>query len=135
MKNVIDRLFMAMDIKVIAATADAGGGGSIDNIRPELIRLGIMDKNGKFTNCVQHSFNKAIEIPIKETMGGEGLGVRSPTQMVFVFSTLMDHLRSKGGRDTLNSPDDGKDCYKQTDEESKPGEVFGCRNRGTKYST
>jgi len=102
-KNVIDRLFMAMDIKVIAATADAGGGGSIDNIRPELIRLGIMDKNGKFTNCVQHSFNKAIEIPIKETMGGEGLGVRSPTQMVFVFSTLMDHLlRSKGGRDTLN---------------------------------
>jgi hypothetical protein len=97
-KNVIDRLFMAMDIKVIAATADAGGGGSIDNIRPQLIKLGIMDKNGKFANCSMHSFNKAVEIPIKETMGNEGLGVRSPTQMVFVFSTLMDHLRSKGGK-------------------------------------
>jgi len=101
--NVVSRLFSAMGIEVVAATADAGGGGSIDNIRPELIRLGIMKKkNGKFANCVLHALNKALELAVKGTMGGEGLGCRSPTQMVFVFAKLMDHIRSKGGVGVLD---------------------------------
>jgi hypothetical protein len=101
-KTVITRLFSVMGIKVVAATADAGGGGSIDNIGPELIQLGIMDENGKFANCVLHALNKALELAVKGTMGGEGLGVRSPTQMVFVFAKLMDHIRSKGGMAVLD---------------------------------
>ena len=73
-----------MGIEVVAATADAGGGGSIDHKSPELIQLGIMDENVKFANCVLH----ALHPPVPST-------ITSPVIVVIsILRTLLYTLRN-----------------------------------------
>lgn len=76
--------------EIFCATADAGGGGSIDNTYPILTdELKVMPKDSKETNCAIHGWQKALENASKLTMGDQGLGARSPFQMLWVFSKLI----------------------------------------------
>ena len=96
-QNVIQRLFMDEDIQVVAATPNSGGGSSIQNIHPELVRLRVIGEKSKAANCSLHGLQKSLENAAKKTMGDQGMGCRSPSQTLYVFSILMDTLRGKGG--------------------------------------
>jgi hypothetical protein len=95
-KNVLERT-LGDDVEVFCATADAGGGGSIQFAYPKFKELGMMKEDSKETNCDIHGFQKVLENASKLTMGDQGLGTRTPFQMLWVLSRLMSEIRSKGG--------------------------------------
>ena len=57
----------------------------------------IMDKDSKETNCSLHGMQKAVENASKNTMGDQGMGCRTPFQMLYVFSLLMKKIQIEGG--------------------------------------
>ena len=96
LKNVLERT-LGSDVEVFCATADSGGGGSIDNTYPLLQILKVMAMDSKETNCAIHGLHKALGNPSKLTMGDQGLGTRSPFQMLWVFVKMMSEIRERGG--------------------------------------
>ena len=95
-KNALDRM-LGDDVEVFCATADAGGSGSIDNTYPMVQELGVMKEDSKETNCCIHGLQKSFENASKLTMGDQGLGTRSPYQMLWVFARMMSEIRERGG--------------------------------------
>jgi hypothetical protein len=88
---------LGSDVEVFCATADSGGGGSIDNTYPLLQSLKVMAMDSKETNCAIHCLHKALENLSKLTMGDQGLGTRSPFQMLWVCAKMMSEIHERGG--------------------------------------
>lgn len=102
-ETVMKRFLGDGDITIHCASGDAGGGASIQKLYPKLTDLGVMDKDtSKEANCSIHGIQKALENASTETMGDQGLGVRSPWQMVYTFASLMKKIREEGGVSKLD---------------------------------
>lgn len=101
-KTVLDRT-LPEDVEVFCAMADAGGGGSIDNEYKVLKSIGVMAEDSKEANCSIHGKQKSLENPSKATMGDQGMGSRTPFQMLWVFARLMSTIRKEGGIKLLDS--------------------------------
>ena len=97
-KIVVDRFFgTESDIEVFCALGDAGGGAAIQNLHKKLMEIKAMPDNSKEANCALHALQKALETACIQTMGDQGLGVRTPWQLLYVFSSLMKKLKEVGG--------------------------------------
>ena len=97
-KKVLERLSVGgRKIKAKVLTGDAGGGGAVQHLYKELKELGIMTDEDKETNCALHGMQKAIENASKNTMGDQGMGCRTPFQMLYIFAALMSSLKEQGG--------------------------------------
>ena len=83
-------------------TGDAGGGASVQNLHPALQAIGIMDDCSKRLSCDMHNLNKALEIACIETWGKQGIGHRTPFQMIWLFVKILKYVRKKFGRAGLN---------------------------------
>ena len=101
-KTVLDRLLHGTDIEAHVITGDAGGGGAVQHLYKKLVDMGIMDKNCKEANCSLHGLQKALENASKKTMGDQGMGCRSPFQMLYLFASLMGYLKEDRGLQHLD---------------------------------
>lgn len=103
LKRVLKRS-LDPETEVFVATADSGGGGAIQHCYPEWLvnKLDVMKEDSKDANCAIHGIQKSLENASKLAMGDQGLGVRSPFQMLFVFSKLMSEIRKVGGKKLLD---------------------------------
>ena len=102
MKTVLDRLLHGTDIEAHVITGDAGGGGAVQHLYQKLVDMGIMDDNCKEANCSLHGLQKALENASKKTMGDQGMGCRSPFQMLYLFASLMSYLKEDRGLQHLD---------------------------------
>ena len=101
-KTVLDRLLHGTDIEAHVITGDAGGGGAVQHLYKKLVDMGIMDDNCKEANCSLHGLQKALENASKKTMGDQGMGCRSPFQMLYLFASLMSYLKEDRGLQHLD---------------------------------
>lgn len=105
-QSVVKRFLADDSIKVHCLLGDRGGGAAVQNLYPELVELGIMTDEDVEASCTIHGVQKSLENASKKTMGDQGLGSRTPFQMIYVFASLMKKLREMGGlglTDTLGS--------------------------------
>ena len=105
MKWFLDLLseFMGKDVKLSVITGDAGGGAAVQHLHPALQDIGIMDAVSKRLSCDLHNLNKALEIGCVDTWGKQGIGHRTPFQMVYLFVKILKIVRKDfGSRDGLN---------------------------------
>lgn len=96
-KNILDRALVGINVEAKVITGDAGGGGAVQHLYKKLVDMGIMDETCKETNCSLHGLQKAIENASKKIMGDQGMGCRSPFQMLYLFSRLTSTLKKDGG--------------------------------------
>ncbi|KAK1733485.1 hypothetical protein QTG54_015773 [Skeletonema marinoi] len=90
--------FTGLDgFKVTAVTGDAGGGASVHNLLPQLIKCGAVEKSAAKINCVMHGLNKCLESAGQDTFGGQGVNKRTPFQLLFVFNQLWKAIKEEGG--------------------------------------
>ena len=87
MKNVLER-FLPDNVVVEFITGDSGGGGAVQILHPKLVDMKVMLEYSKEANCQLHALQKSIKNPPKKTMGDQGMGCHSPTQMLYVWSKL-----------------------------------------------
>ena len=92
------------DVEIIALTGDSGGGAASHFLVEELIKLGVMPAkpHSKMLACDLHNFVKPLEVACVDTWGGQGIGSKSPFQMVWLFVRMMKMLRGEVGRDGLD---------------------------------
>lgn len=92
-------------VEIIGLTGDSGGGAASHYLIEELIKLGVMpDKpSSKMLACDLHNFVKPLEVACVDTWGGQGIGSKSPFQMVWLFVRMMKMLRGEVGRDGLDT--------------------------------
>ena len=83
-------------------TGDAGGGALVQNLHPALQDIGIMDESSKRLSCDMHNLNKALEIACVDTWGKQGIGHRTPFQMIWLFVKILKYARKKYRRSGLN---------------------------------
>ena len=96
-KLVVER-FLGTDgeVKVIGVTSDTGGGAGIQNMEKRLRELKVLVDHGNVANCVCHGESKGLEIAHILTMGKQGMGKRSPSQLLYSFSALIKGLKGLG---------------------------------------
>ena len=69
-------------------TADSGGGGSCHNVHPELIRSGVMSKDGKKAPCMLHVWQRCYANAMISVFGEGGLGMRTLLQLLHSCNDL-----------------------------------------------
>jgi hypothetical protein len=89
------RRFVGDDVKLSVITGDAGGGASVQNLHPELQKIGTMDEWSKKLSCDLHNLNKAFEIACTSAWGGQGIGHLTPFQMIWLFVRILKHFRKE----------------------------------------
>jgi hypothetical protein len=96
------RQFLGPDVKLLVITGDAGGGASVQNLHPALITKGTMDTKRKRLLCDMHNLNKALETACIDTWGRQGIGHKTPFQMVWLFVRILKHIRRDMGRKNVD---------------------------------
>ena len=96
------RRFLGPDVKLSVITGDAGGGASVQNLHPALITKGTMDTKSKRLSCDMHNLNKALETACIDTWGRQGIGHKTPFQMVWLFVRILKHIRKDMGRKNVD---------------------------------
>jgi hypothetical protein len=117
-KEVVDAIALSLTVLGIGVqevdfilsniTGDRGGGGAVQSIHPELVKLGTMPETSTFLNCMLHAMNKALETASTETLGTQGLNNNSCFQLVYQAVMLLASIKKQGGMDLL------KDYYSKT---------------------
>ncbi len=90
--------FVSEDVKISAITGDAGGGASVQNLHPALIKREVMGNDSKRLSCDMHNFNKAFEIACTDTWGGQGIGHNTVFQASYLFLRIIKHVRNEYSR-------------------------------------
>lgn len=85
------------DFEVTCVTGDAGGGAAVQNLLPHLTRLRAVALDCSKINCQLHALNKCLESSLTDVLGVQGIGRRTPFQLLFVFNQLWKRLREEGG--------------------------------------
>ena len=57
--------------------------------------IGVMDSNSKKVACDMHNFVKPLEVACVDTWGRQGIGHRTPFQMVWLFVTMLKKVREE----------------------------------------
>lgn len=117
-KEVVDAIALSLTVLGIGVqevdfilsniTGDRGGGGAVQSIHPELVKLGTMPETSTFLTCMLHAMNKALETASMETLGTQGLNNNTCFQLVFQAVMLLASIKKQGGMDLL------KDYYSKT---------------------
>lgn len=82
-------------IDMVGLTGDRGGGASIQNMFPAMKRRRIMSQTSIATSCTLHGKSKPLENAWTSAMGRQGIGCRSPSQMMYVFSLFQKAVKQE----------------------------------------
>jgi hypothetical protein len=86
-----------------SATSDSGGGGAIQNVYPELLKLGMFDaEQSAINHCELHAMNKPLENALKKALGDSGIGHNSPWQLLYLSDIFLDQLVAELGLKRVN---------------------------------
>lgn len=96
------RIFLGPEVKLSVITGDAGGGASVQNLHPALMKNGTMDEKSKRLSCDMHNLNKALETACVDTWGRQGIGHKTPFQMIWLFIRILKHVRKDLSRKYLD---------------------------------
>lgn len=96
-KKSLEVFTESTDIKITCLTGDAGGGASVQNLLPALLGINAIDAKAVKVNCLMHALNKALECAGQDTFGEQGIGKRTPYQLLFVFNQLWKAIKEEGG--------------------------------------
>jgi len=90
-------------VKIAVLTGDSGGGAAVHFLFKELQKLGLMDHAlGKMLACDLHNFMKPLEVACVDTWGKQGIGHKTPFQMLWLFVKIMKVVRGEVKREGLN---------------------------------
>ena len=91
-------IFTGQDgFEVTCITGDAGGGAAVQHLLPHLQRLGAVAIDCSKINCNLHALNKCLESSLQDVLGKQGIGRRTPFQLLFVFNQLWKRLKEEAG--------------------------------------
>ena len=93
--------YVGRKVGLTVITGDAGGGAAVHHLHNALQNLETMDEWSKKLSCDMHNLNKAFEVACIDTWGKQGIGHRTPFQMVWLFVKLMKHVKGTFGRKNL----------------------------------
>ncbi len=105
-KKSLEEFTKMKDFNVIAVTGDAGGGASVQNLLPALIKIGAVDDEAVKINCLMHALNKCLESAGQDTFGSQGVNNRTPYQLLYVFNQLWKAIKEEGGSEGKSYLDD-----------------------------
>ena len=91
------------DVEIFVITGDSGGGAAVQKLHKALISNHTMRKVSKMLACDCHGMNKPLDIACTESFGKQGIGVRSPYQMVWLFPNILKKIIKDHGRNVLNN--------------------------------
>jgi hypothetical protein len=91
--DILDRRNRKRKIEMIGLTGDRGGGASIQNMHPAMKERRLMSSTCIATSCTLHGSSKSYENAWTSTMGRQGIGRRSPSQMMFVFGNFQKAVK------------------------------------------
>ena len=78
-----------VEVEVANITGDRGGGAAIHLLHPALVRVKVMEKVSTFLGCDIHTWNKPLEVACVETFGKQGIGSRTPFQLLWLFVQIL----------------------------------------------
>lgn len=82
-------------------TGDSGGGAAVHHLIKSLKRIDVMDEAGKMLACDMHNFVKPLEVACSDCWGRQGIGHRSPFQMIYLFVKIIKTVRKEFTRPGL----------------------------------
>jgi hypothetical protein len=89
-------------LEVTCVSGDSGGGAAVQTLLPHLKRLRAVSLECSKINCQLHALNKCLETSLQDVLGLQGIGRRTPFQLLFVFNQLWKRIREEGGGDYLD---------------------------------
>ena len=90
------------EVKIDVVTGDSGGGAAIHNLFEELKKIDVMDILGKMLACDMHNFVKPLEVACVDAWGRQGIGHKTPFQMIWLFVKIIKTIRKDVGRKGLS---------------------------------
>ena len=96
-KNSLEEFSGLDGFKVTVITGDAGGGASVHNLLPALVKANVVDADTAKINCLMHALNKCLEAAGQDTFGQQGMNKRTPYQLLYVFNQLWKAIKEEGG--------------------------------------
>ena len=93
MLKVLNEIVEETEVAISFVTGDAGGGAAVQRLHPELVKLGVMNEDSKRLVCDMHNFFKPLEVACVDTWGKQGIGHRTPFQMIWLFVKLLKTVR------------------------------------------
>ena len=100
--ELLNEMIPGVDVKINLLTGDSGGGAAAQHIHPVLIRDKTMPTDSRMVNCDMHGIMKPLEIACIETFGKQGIGHRTPFQMVWLFCSILKKVKTEYTRRGLN---------------------------------
>ena len=91
--EIIHRRSRKRKVDMIGLTGDRGGGANIQNMHPAMKVRRLMGQTSIATSCTLHGSSKSYENAWTSTMGKQGIGCRSPSQMMFVFGQFQKAVK------------------------------------------
>ena len=91
MAHILDMLNPSEEDKFVlhGLTCDNGGGAAIQHLHPQLMMLETMGPTSKMLGCDMHNFVKPLEVACADAWGRQGIGHRTPFQMMWLFAKIM----------------------------------------------
>ena len=90
------------DVEISKVTGDSGGGAAVHRLWPELVKNGTMSEDTLWIACIMHGLNKSLEIACVDALGKQGVGHRTPWQMLWLFCSILKKIKKDEGTDMLN---------------------------------
>jgi hypothetical protein len=87
-KYSMDRIFIDKKYRVDGDATDAGGGGTGQSLKKEMMKLDIMPSWACVAFCALHGIQLIFKTPIETALGFGGLGIRSPLQLLHDYYDL-----------------------------------------------
>ncbi|KAL7530309.1 hypothetical protein ACHAXR_007396 [Thalassiosira sp. AJA248-18] len=100
--EILNEMIDGDEVKITSLTGDSGGGAAAQNLHPRLVLNGTMPKDSRFVNCDMHGIMKPLEIACVDTFGKQGIGHRTPFQMIWLFVRILKKVKKEYGRPGLN---------------------------------
>ena len=76
-------------------TGDRGGGGALQIVHPAMKRRKVMSKQSVSSSCSLHGTSNALKCAWEYVFGKQGVGCKTPGQMIYTWSLLQKVVQSK----------------------------------------
>ena len=90
-----------LDVEISFIVGDAGGGAAVHQLKPALVKRGVMPEFSDYVNCLLHALNLSYQTACIDSMGDQGMGKNTPFQLCFLAILLLKTIKKQGGLDLL----------------------------------
>ena len=92
----------AVTVELADLCCDSGGGAAAHRLHPALVEINVMKEVSNYLGCDMHAWNKPLEVACVETFGKQGIGCRTPFQMLWLFVQFLKTMRKKVSKKKLD---------------------------------